>query len=46
MKKGNSQEKDKESSVAQNNDDDDKILRGDQPEELSDDDLGNFQKIF
>jgi hypothetical protein len=41
MRKGNSQEKDKEAFVAQNNDDDE-ISIGDQLEELSDDDLGNF----
>jgi hypothetical protein len=46
MKKENSQDKDKEAFVAQNSDDDDEISRGDQPEELSDDDLGNFQTLF
>ena len=32
MQKENSQDKDKEALVAQNNDDDDELSRGDQPE--------------
>jgi hypothetical protein len=46
MQKENSQNKDKEAFGAQNNDDDDEPSIGDQPEELSDDDLGNFQTLF
>jgi hypothetical protein len=46
LQKENSEEKDKEAFVAQNSDDDDEISKGDQPEELSDDVLGNFQTLF
>ena len=46
MQKENSQNKDKEASGAQNNDDDDEPSIGDQPKELSDDDLGGFQTLF
>jgi hypothetical protein len=46
MQKENSQEKDKEAFVAQDNNDNDGLSIGDQSEELSDDDLGNFQTLF
>jgi hypothetical protein len=46
MKKENSQNKDKKAYGAQNSDDDDEPSIGDQPEELSDDDLGGFQTLF
>jgi hypothetical protein len=47
MLKEKSQNKDKEASGAQNSDDDDdEPSVEDQPEELSDDDLGNFQTLF
>jgi hypothetical protein len=46
MQKENSQEKDKEVFVAENNDYDDELSIGDQPKELSDDDLGNCQTLF
>jgi hypothetical protein len=46
MKKENSKEKDKEAYVGQNNDDDDELSIRNQPEELSDDDLGSFQTLF
>jgi hypothetical protein len=46
MQKENSQKEDKEAFVAQNSDDDDESSIVDQPEELSDDDLGSFPMLF